>query len=248
MARGVRPGYAARRDLGRTSRTLRVKTGITILLAGSVYLLASCASIMGVEEPTLDPDAVLPQGTDASAAVDGRTAASDSSVADNAKIDAAPPPQCSPTIPCAGGKTCCGDVCLDLQGSVATCGACTTACSTVNGIPACTTGVCSWTCTAGYGHCLTMSSGCETKLDIPTKCGSCTNDCTDSDKVEHVNTPTCAAATLTCTYASCKSFYYDKDGNKANGCEEECGDDDEACCPAGPQCKGGLNCQGNKCK
>jgi len=226
--------------LARTSRTLRVKIGITILLGGSVYLLASCASIMGVDEPTLDPAAVvLPSGADASP-----SGAEGGSEADgSANVDAAT--RCTGAT-CADGRACCNGACADTKSDIANCGGCGKTCGKDHGAPKCTDGSCAWTCDVGYARCdTTGSAGCETKVDTTSRCGACNIDC--SATVANANSPSCAS--LKCTYTSCTDDFVDKDNNRQNGCEAACGADGQPCCSGGGNnsCKGRLQCNNGTC-
>lgn len=70
----------------------------------------------------------------------------------------------------------------DSQGDAANCGACKHACSKTNASAAsCVKGVCSATCSMGFGDCghptPAADDGCETKLTLPTDCGACGHDC-----------------------------------------------------------------------
>ncbi len=81
--------------------------------------------------------------------------------------------QCSTTTRCCSGK------CVDLQTTAAHCGTCATACGAQNGAAKCLAGVCSITCSSGFGDCNAMAKdGCETDLSVSVDhCGSCTNVC-----------------------------------------------------------------------
>jgi hypothetical protein len=171
---------------------------------------------------------------------------------------------------CTNGKECCGGLCIDTQSDVNNCGACNnkcgagqtrccsktcsnpltdknncggcgTACGTLNAsATSCTNAACKPTCNAGFGHCTTATTGCETNLTNATKtCGSCTNDCTIA--VKNATGITCQGTA--CRYQSCTNYHYDKNQTASDGCEGACGANGVApCCPNGPACMGGLSC------
>ena len=150
---------------------------------------------------------------------------------------------------CGPGKTCCSGLCIDTTKDLFNCGGCGIACSTANATPACAGSVCSWTCAAGFDHCSTTNSGCETNLRTnATHCGSCTTDCTSL--VANASGTFCNAAV--CDYAACTANHDNCDGDRTNGCECSCGTKhQERCCPSpdGGTCNAGLTCNGgsNKC-
>lgn len=115
------------------------------------------------------------------------------------------------------------------------CGACGRACSAANvATRTCSAGLCTSTCTTGFGNCLTPAApasddGCETNLTSnASHCGSCANSC---GAAPH--------ATLACVMskcaATCTSGYSDCDTMSTNGCE--CATDPvaPACCAGGCQ-------------
>ncbi len=142
-----------------------------------------------------------------------------------------------PGKPCATGS-CCNSLCVDTTGDPLECGGCNAACSTTNGTPKCATSVCSWTCAAGFAHCDSGNTGCETNIRTDVAhCGSCSKRC---DSVVNANGVACSAGA--CTFTTCMAGFGDCDGNKANGCECACGAmRNQACCP-GNTCSGGLTC------
>jgi hypothetical protein len=147
---------------------------------------------------------------------------------------------------CPTGKSCCAGFCLDTTKDVFNCGACDTVCSGANGTPACSGSKCSWTCAAGYMHCQTGNTGCETNVrGDPAHCGSCSNDC--ATRVVNVDSVICASGS--CSYNACTANNDDCDGLRDNGCECTCGTArGERCCPGGV-CNAGLSCivGPNKC-
>ena len=148
---------------------------------------------------------------------------------------------CNPDagLNCAGGRQCCGGFCLDTTKDPLNCGGCGIKCSTANGTPACAASACSWTCAAGFGHCATGNTGCETNLRAdPLHCGSCTTVC--STVVTNATGITCTAGA--CGYTACTANHDDCDTNRANGCECTCGTmKNERCCP-GNTCNAPLTC------
>lgn len=69
---------------------------------------------------------------------------------------------------------------IDAQNDALSCGACGSVCSTGQGTRenTCAGGKCQPVCETGYGDCDgNAQNGCETKLDTPTHCGACSNEC-----------------------------------------------------------------------
>jgi hypothetical protein len=143
------------------------------------------------------------------------------------------------------------------QTNLSHCGSCATACSSVNGVAACSLGACSITCNTGFGNCDTqVANGCEASLATVQNCGTCGNACTNTH-----GTTVCTSGVCVPT---CAAGYSDCDGNPANGCETNvttsvgnCGACGTACtnahgttsCVAGvctPVCASGYgDCDGN---
>jgi hypothetical protein len=180
---------------------------------------------------------------------------------------------CDASTPCTGGKTCCGAVCVDTlsdplncngcnqactggdtlccngqcanpSNSTLHCGMCGNACSTLNATPACSAGVCGWTCTGNFVHCGTGNTGCETPSDNVSNCGGCGNVCTPTNASANM----CMSASV-CSY-TCTPPFMDclNVGANTDGCETSthsitaCGGCNNACdtthsigadCPAG---------------
>jgi hypothetical protein len=67
---------------------------------------------------------------------------------------------------CTGANTqCCNAVCSNPSSDANNCGSCSNACSTLNSTTAtCGGAMCSWTCNAGYAHCMNGNTGCDTNL------------------------------------------------------------------------------------
>lgn len=149
-----------------------------------------------------------------------------------------------PGKPCTTGS-CCHSLCVDTTTDPLECGGCDAACSTTAGTPACAAGVCGWTCAAGFAHCDSGNTGCETNLRTDVAhCGSCSKRC---DSVVNANGVACTAGA--CTFTTCMTGFGDCDNNKANGCECACGAvRNQPCCP-GNVCTGGLTCSpSGKCQ
>lgn len=170
---------------------------------------------------------------------------------------------------CPNGTTCCGTVCVDLKtdrlnckscGAACTgasplccngtcadtaidelnCGKCGTTCSTVDAVPTCTAGSCTFQCTAGFTHCKPGNSGCDVRTsDNVKQCGGCAIDC----NMRILNATGVSCANSACDYTTCAPGFVDADGNRANGCEAPCGGLNQACCAGATPCKDA----GNRC-
>lgn len=133
---------------------------------------------------------------------------------------------------CGGSKpVCCDGKCQDAHSSVTNCGACGVECSAKNGTPSCVVGMCQWSCSAGYSHCLQGNTGCETPTSSADKCGGCNTNC--NVLVKNATGIMCVAGTQ-CDYLACFAGSVDGDNNRANGCEP-CGGVDQFCCPGPAQ-------------
>jgi hypothetical protein len=130
--------------------------------------------------------------------------------------------------------------------SVASCGMCGRTCVNAHGTAACTQGLCSPTCAAGYADCDTnAANGCETDVGQATDCGSCGHACANMH-----GTTQCASGVCTPT---CDPGYGDCDGNPDNGCEADlqadpnrCGMCTRVCNAASEFCMNGT-CQPSPC-
>ncbi len=105
---------------------------------------------------------------------------------------------------CATGNTGCE---TDLNTSAPNCGACGRACSGTNVVAAsCAAGVCTSSCTTGYGNCLQPTApvpddGCETNTTTDaTHCGSCARACAATN----VSAATCSSSVCT---SSCNAGF-----------------------------------------
>jgi hypothetical protein len=131
----------------------------------------------------------------------------------------------------------------DLQTDLLHCGACAAACSTANGTPSCTAGVCGIACDVGFGNCDGgVANGCETDLQTDVAhCGVCETACDATD-----GTPSCTAGACGIT---CDAGFGNCDGDASNGCEvnlqtdvTHCGVCETACSGnhGAPSCTAGL--------
>lgn len=130
----------------------------------------------------------------------------------------APPIDAPGVLVCPAGFADCNgdsrDGCETAIDTTVHCGGCATACGTVaNGTAACVSGKCTVKCAASFGDCDgKYDNGCETALDTPSHCGSCTNACAAVAN----GSPTCTGGTCT---VKCTAPYQDCDGKYDNGCE-----------------------------
>jgi hypothetical protein len=141
---------------------------------------------------------------------------------------------CNPgTLDCDGDKQKNG--CETLSASdVANCGGCGLACSASNVVAvACTGGVCSGACKAGYADCdgNKQTNGCETAIDSNiAACGGCGNACSSN----HIAAQSCSTGVCN---GSCQAGWTDCDGNKlTNGCESNTAADTQNCGACGVAC------------
>jgi hypothetical protein len=74
---------------------------------------------------------------------------------------------------CLGGRTRCGDVCVDTGSDPSNCGGCGDACAAAT--PLCQAGVCVTACSPGQTEC---QGGCVDVTTDPFHCGACGNVCT----------------------------------------------------------------------
>jgi hypothetical protein len=147
---------------------------------------------------------------------------------------------------------------VNVSTDTAHCGTCATVCSTVHGVPTCSGGNCSITCSAGFGDCDgTAANGCEINLNTdPLHCGGCPKACIKTN-----GTASCTAGTCGIT---CSPGFANCDNDASNGCEinlntepTHCGSCSTACSTAGGtagctvdgctiSCSPGFgNCDGN---
>jgi hypothetical protein len=133
----------------------------------------------------------------------------------------------------------------NLNTDTAHCGACTTTCSTTNGVPACTAGTCTVaSCDGTYLDC-TGGTNCTTNSATDNNnCGSCGNVCGSGS--------TCVTGVCTCTdpsatYCSEGCAYLQTDDNNCGTCGTACGAGNiclSASCESCPTSGGYTECGG----
>ncbi len=131
---------------------------------------------------------------------------------------------------CGGGV---GNGCETDFTTTSNCNGCGVSCTRANATPTCAGGMCRiGSCSSGWDNCDgTDGNGCETSLNQPSSCGSCTNMCS----LMHTATYSCPSGT--CRVASCSSGWGNCDGSHPNGCETptntttNCGACGMACMP-----------------
>lgn len=145
---------------------------------------------------------------------------------------------------CAAGRLCCGGLCIDPKADVLNCGKCDFACSTLNAAPTCDKGTCQWKCAAGFGHCGTGNTGCDTDIAHDgNNCGQCGHQCTGFMAVE-----ACVAGH--CDVTACTPYFGDCNNKPEDGCECACGSTTAPvnhCCP-GKICYSGQCDNDNICR
>jgi hypothetical protein len=128
----------------------------------------------------------------------------------------------------------------------ANCGGCGMACTLPHSTaPICSRGVCViGMCDPGYGDCDgNVTNGCETSLDSPMHCGTCTTVCALSNA-----TSVCTGGA--CAVDACDPHWGDCDGRASNGCERslvtltDCGTCNSVCSPSG----GSGSCATGMCR
>jgi hypothetical protein len=140
-----------------------------------------------------------------------------------------------------------GDGCeVNLNTTVAHCGACGRACNLPNATAVCAAGACGiGACNPGFGDCDGMAAnGCETNLGTTVgSCGACGRACSVAN-----GTAACAAGA--CAVAACDAGFANCDLSAANGCEVNTRTDAANCNACGMRCTlpGGTNvCTGGVC-
>ena len=179
-------------------------------------------------------------GTSCGITCDGGWANCNTQLADGCESDLTLPTHCGSclklclaaahsTATCSGGT--CGFACVanwgDCNGQAtdgcerdltqpATCGSCTNACTApAHAHATCTAGACGYACDAGWGDCNGLATdGCETDLNTPTTCGSCTGACPVPAHAQ----PTCASGQCGFT---CSASWGDCNAQAADGCETD---------------------------
>jgi hypothetical protein len=134
-----------------------------------------------------------------------------------------------------------GGCAADTNTDVLNCGACGHACSTANGIPLCTGGVCQIACAAGFDDCNhDAGDGCEVNLkEDPAHCGTCDNACPALHTM-----PTCSAGA--CGIGSCSPGWADCNMTLGDGCEIDLTADPFNCGTCKKSCQGG-GCNASAC-
>ncbi len=133
---------------------------------------------------------------------------------------------------------------VHLTNDVGHCGACGTACSTTNGTPSCSAGVCAIACTDGFADCDgNASTGCEVTLaSDPLHCGACGTACNATN-----GTATCTSATCGIV---CNPGFANCDGDPSNGCEVNLETDTANCGACRTACdatNGTASCRNGAC-
>ncbi len=136
----------------------------------------------------------------------------------------------------AGYADCDDDVSTGCETDLAsptTCGACNNNCSAVpNSTAVCHSGHCGFECSSDYADCNKNDiDGCETSLNSPKTCGSCTNDCTRAASDPNMMA---ACESRKCTF-KCQPNYADCNHKAADGCETRL-DSPENCGSCGVKC------------
>ena len=153
---------------------------------------------------------------------------------------------CSAGGSCSPPQTLCGSTCSNLGTDVLNCGACGTACSIANNIPACIGGACKiGSCTPGFADCnANPVDGCETNTNSVSNCGACGNVCSTPN-----GNPACFGGA--CQIASCNAGFADCNGNPVDGCEVNLASDSTNCGGCGIVCPGTPNgtaiCRSSTC-
>ena len=147
----------------------------------------------------------------------------------------------APTADCDGAS---GNGCeVNVNTSVANCGACGAACDATNGTPTCASGACvSIACFPGFGNCDgSLGNGCEVDFASNDRhCGGCGNRCTFPNAAA-----SCALGA--CRLGACDAGWGNCDGSPSNGCEtaltttSNCGRCGGACA-SGQSCSSGMCC------
>jgi len=140
---------------------------------------------------------------------------------------------------CAGGSTCCGQLCIDPATDRFNCGGCNTRCTVTNGTPTCAGSTCGANCSTGFKHCGSGPAACETNIRMdPKNCGDCGTVCA----IPNVTKQLCVVGK--CNFEACAPRRMDLDGDPANGCEEECGTkQNQRCCPGNDPCYDDKKCR-----
>ena len=152
---------------------------------------------------------------------------------------------CSDSLACRRGVCAspeCGQGYVDCDGEssngcetnterdIENCGACDSACSTAFGVPSCAAGVCTMTCSSGWGDCdQNPNNGCEADLSTnAAHCGRCAVACVNDHGGVECASGRCAP--------NCGTGFGDCDAVPANGCEAPLLTDASNCGACGKIC------------
>ncbi|MBI5481377.1 MAG: choice-of-anchor D domain-containing protein, partial [Deltaproteobacteria bacterium] len=130
------------------------------------------------------------------------------------------------------------------QTDVDNCDGCGKPCQNPGGTVSCAGGVCQPGCDPGRADCdANPANGCETNIlaDV-TRCGSCTNSCTNAHGTTSCQAGSCAPV--------CAAGYADCDGSPNNGCETNTQIDGNNCGGCGVACvnpHGTTSCASGQC-
>ena len=144
---------------------------------------------------------------------------------------------------CPAGQVKCGADCVNVQTDSRNCGACGSVCPSLpNAAATCFKGLCTFTCSSGWGDCDQNSwNGCEVNLlTDSSNCGKCGFVC-----------PSLPHAAATCFKGRCSficlSGWGDCDQDSWNGCEANLLTDSRNCGACEIACPAGQTCSGGKC-
>jgi hypothetical protein len=130
--------------------------------------------------------------------------------------------------------------------SVTNCGTCGAVCDSTHGTPSCAYGVCSISCSPGYGNCDgDVKNGCEANTTTdPLNCGSCLNSCA----VANGALGTCVNSV--CGVNGCSTGFADCNNKYSDGCEARLTNDASNCGTCGNICNstnGAASCGNGTC-
>jgi len=135
---------------------------------------------------------------------------------------------------------------VDLNATVAHCGACGARCDLPNATASCAAGRCAVaSCNAGFADCnMNPADGCEVNLNTSaSNCGRCGNVCVFAGGT--------AACTMgACTLTMCAASLGDCDGDRSNGCETNLSTATSHCGACGAACvlaNATPDCRGARC-
>lgn len=134
---------------------------------------------------------------------------------------------------------------VNLDADADNCNTCGNACSLPGGTNVCVEGACAVSeCTAPFADC-TAAAGCETNTDTSLlHCGGCGQPCSTT------NVAAGRCENGTCIIERCETGFGDCDGNPANGCEVNLGNDPTHCGACNNTCRnpnGATTCSDGVC-